>query len=469
MSAHEERDDARGSAVSPWLPLYLLLLLSVTLSPFRAGCFSHSPVLSAPAPGDLFQNLLLFVPLGIAARRLPFWVVVVLAAALSTGIEVAQQWLPRDPSVWDVMMNTLGVALGHRVRFWTRRSLAPAVISRGMPLLAGALLTVTVATIPWVRATDFSNWETYPLLIGNEGTGDRPWRGTLREVAIYDRVVGSDEVPRSGRPVSPWHEGGPIVWMSFASPRAARTDGPLGPAPFSAEPPPSASLEAAGLRTTGPGWELPGEVASHVRDRLIETGQISLWLRVRPDDLSAGGPARILSLSRDPGNRNFTLAQQQRDIVFRVRTPATGENGMRPQATTTGSPLTRGEHRVLATFDGVTSRIYVDGRCRGEVLIAFSRGTGLLGLELSAALVSCTALAALACIFAAPRASPLLVRRGAYFLGGLAAWALLRVAGAWSHLPDFGATAVALGVAALACGWPLVGAQQSSAPERISR
>jgi hypothetical protein len=467
MSAHEERDAARGSAVAPWLPLCLLLLLSVTLSPFRAGCFSDWPALSAPAPGDLFQNLLLFAPLGIATRRISLWIVVFLAAALSTGIEFAQQWLPRDPSVWDVIMNTLGVTLGHRVRFCTGRSLAPAVISRGIPLLAGALLAATVATIPWMRATDFSNWEAYPLLIGNEATGDRPWRGALREVAIYDRVLDSDEAPRSGGAVSPWHEGGPIVWMSFAPPRAARTDGPLGPAPFSVEPPPSASLEAAGLRTTGPGWELPGEVASHVRDRLVETGQIGLWLRVQPDDLSAEGTARILSLSRDTGNRNFTLAQRRRDILFAVRTPATGENGMRPHAATTEGPLTRGEHRVLATFDGVTSRIYLDGRCIGETLIAFSRGTGFLGLELSAALVSCTALTALAFALATPRASPL-VRRGTYLLGGLAAWFLLLVAGAWSHVPGFATTAVALGVAALACGWPLAGTQRSSTSERIT-
>jgi hypothetical protein len=30
---------------------------------------------------------------------------------------------------------------------------------------------------------------TYPLLLGNENTGDRPWRGELRGVAIYDRVL----------------------------------------------------------------------------------------------------------------------------------------------------------------------------------------------------------------------------------------------------------------------------------------
>jgi hypothetical protein len=403
----------------------------------------------------------------MAAQRIPFWLLVLLAAAFSTGIEAVQLWLPRHPSAWDVVTNTLGAALGHRLRIpspirsWTGRLPAPGVVSRGLPLLALAagLLAITLAAIPWVRATDFSNWQDYPLLIGNEGTGDRPWRGVVRELAIYDRVLAGDEVTRSGRPVPLWQEGGPVVWMSFASPRAARMDGPLGPAPFTAEPPPSASLEAAGLRTTGPGWELPREVASHVRERLSATGQLSVSIRLRPDDLGAAGPARILSLSRDPGNRNFTVGQLQRDIVFRVRTPATGENGTDPQTVTIGSPLTRGEHHVLATFDGDASRIYLDGRCSGETLIAFSRAAGLLGLELPATVVACTALMALGFAFAAPRASPL-TRCGVYLLGGVTAWTLLCVAGAWSHVSDFGATAAALGIAALVCGWPLVDAAQ---------
>jgi O-antigen ligase len=35
---------------------------------------------------------------------------------------------------------------------------------------------------------------TYPLLLGNEATGDRPWRGTIAAVTVHDRPLDDDEV-----------------------------------------------------------------------------------------------------------------------------------------------------------------------------------------------------------------------------------------------------------------------------------
>jgi hypothetical protein len=41
----------------------------------------------------------------------------------------------------------------------------------------------------------FSTWNSgYPLLLGNEATGDRPWLGEFHLVAIYDRALSKDEV-----------------------------------------------------------------------------------------------------------------------------------------------------------------------------------------------------------------------------------------------------------------------------------
>lgn len=37
----------------------------------------------------------------------------------------------------------------------------------------------------------------YPLVFGNESTGDRPWFGRLRSVSIYDRALDADEVQES--------------------------------------------------------------------------------------------------------------------------------------------------------------------------------------------------------------------------------------------------------------------------------
>ena len=40
---------------------------------------------------------------------------------------------------------------------------------------------------------DFSNWERYPLLFGDEASGGRNWEGKLSHVAIYSRFVGVEE------------------------------------------------------------------------------------------------------------------------------------------------------------------------------------------------------------------------------------------------------------------------------------
>ncbi|MEA5466491.1 VanZ family protein [Leptothoe sp. PORK10 BA2] len=42
---------------------------------------------------------------------------------------------------------------------------------------------------------DFSNWDTsYPLLLGNERTGDRPWLGRIEQLAFYQGPMSATEV-----------------------------------------------------------------------------------------------------------------------------------------------------------------------------------------------------------------------------------------------------------------------------------
>ena len=40
---------------------------------------------------------------------------------------------------------------------------------------------------------DFSNWELFPLIFGDEASGGRNWEGMLSHIAIYSRFVGIDE------------------------------------------------------------------------------------------------------------------------------------------------------------------------------------------------------------------------------------------------------------------------------------
>jgi hypothetical protein len=55
--------------------------------------------------------------------------------------------------------------------------------------------------------------------------------------------------------------------------------------------------------------------------------EFSLRLAVRTSEAQQAGPARIFTLSADQGVRNLTVAQQDSDLIVRLRTSATTTNG----------------------------------------------------------------------------------------------------------------------------------------------
>ena len=104
---------------SNWLPiLWLVVILGVTLVPLEATD-GPPPILCVlcgdGALADGVLNAALFLPLG-AALSVAGWRpgrTIALGALLSLGVETLQFVIPgRDPSLSDVLFNTLGTALG---------------------------------------------------------------------------------------------------------------------------------------------------------------------------------------------------------------------------------------------------------------------------------------------------------------------------------------------------------------------
>jgi hypothetical protein len=87
-------------------------------------------------------------------------------------------------------------------------------------------------------------------------------------------------------------------------------------------------------------------------------------------DVHQDGPARLVSFSLDQFHRNFDLGQEGRRLVFRVRTPISGPNGMNPHTETSPVLETNRITTIAATFDGTIARVYVDGYLRGRTNLA---------------------------------------------------------------------------------------------------
>jgi len=119
------------------------------------------------------------------------------------------------------------------------------------------------------------------------------------------------------------------------------------------------AITAAGA-TFADGSKLYSEQAGRTLSRLIKkSGAFTVETLVRPADGKHRGPARIVSISQDGGQRNFTLGQENDRWVVRLRTSKTGANGTSPEVRVPG--LSRRLTHVVVTFDGRTERIYLNG------------------------------------------------------------------------------------------------------------
>jgi VanZ like family len=93
---------------------------------------------------------------------------------------------------------------------------------------------------------------------------------------------------------------------------------------------------------TRDGWSFatPGIVLAEPPHDWLEPARaaetFALGLVVRPHSAAQSGPARIVTMSWDTHMRNLTLAQENADLVLRLRTQDTDLNGLRD-----GEPLAR--------------------------------------------------------------------------------------------------------------------------------
>ncbi len=87
---------------------------------------------------------------------------------------------------------------------------------------------------------------------------------------------------------------------------------------------------------------------------------VEAWLT--PAKVNQGGPARIVTLSLDTGQRNFTLGQDGSRFDLRLRTTKTDQNGLPSLLSTDGKAARRKTH-VVFTFDRAGDvRAFVDGK-----------------------------------------------------------------------------------------------------------
>jgi hypothetical protein len=290
---------------------------------------------------DFLNNILLYLPLGIALSGSSLLRTFLFGLCLSTTAEVLQLgYVDRIPSAADITSNTCGALAGYLVALvWLRVTgsdpkslrIPRAAAAAGIPV---AILGV-IALVHHPTRSDFSNWSpTYQLAMGNEPTGERPWAGTISAFQIYPFAMPPSQIDELARQ------------MAHAGNTALPSGGLIPPAD-------------AGVRDGRS--LLSSDEKLRFYNALVRQNQLTLLVLMQTSNLEQSGPARILTYSQDPGDRNFTLGQIHDTLTFRLRTPASGNNGTNPALYS--GPVLSLDHPafVAAVYDGRISRLYVDG------------------------------------------------------------------------------------------------------------
>jgi glycopeptide antibiotics resistance protein len=395
-------EDGEGNGVTPRSALGrlafavavvgLLVALYFTLFPFDfvSQDTSLSQVLrkfsldTGPVwmPRAMPANTLLLVPLGLGlgglgsalgwSRR---WVAVRSAAVglvLSTAIELTQAtWLLREPSIDDIVANTAGAALGGWL--WTRFEprigvlvyrLRVAVRRRRWRYLVFALsllpaVLVLLNTFRFRHDTERLQWDSqYPLVMGNEPTGDRPWSGSISEVSLTDRTLTRQQTSEwlTGSPIRDLAPESTVLDLDFTTATTL-------PAGWELQPSDAANgdLFVDGRLELGPTrWLQMVAPAGEISRRINDSGSFTLAIDAAASSSDQSGPARLVSISTDAYHRDLTVAQDGSDLVVRLRSAFTGTNGDSPEYALPGVFSDDRSHRFVITYDASSIRVAVD-------------------------------------------------------------------------------------------------------------
>lgn len=121
-----------------------------------------------------------------------------------------------------------------------------------------------------------------------------------------------------------------------------------------------------GLQITSKTLIQSPQPAGRLIESIKKSGAIAIEVWIRPASTKQSGPARIVTLSRNSGERNFTLGQDGDRFEMRLRTTKTSVNGI-PALASRPKSLRADWTHVVYTFDrDGRARLFVNGKLNAE-------------------------------------------------------------------------------------------------------
>ncbi|MGB3533056.1 MAG: VanZ family protein [Microcoleaceae cyanobacterium] len=345
------------------LILGILLVLIMTLFPYdffflESGdeltftklyeWFNNSSSLS-----DIVLNLLLFIPLGFSLANIiknnnyskwrSLFIITIISLGLSLTVESLQLFLPgRTSTPIDLLTNTLSGLFGGLIY----QNIGNLLIGRIEYFFIQIRQIISIQTLTLFFLTYFilicwlsiplqninqlwglNNWNTeFPLILGNELTGDRPWEGKINQFCFIKKIALNQDIKQiilSEKPCNYFS-----VNQTMISDKVVSDLSPI--------------------------------LINSLTQRLLKTSEFTLAIQLATADTDQTGPARILSISKDLFQRNLTIGQWRSHLSIRLRTPVTGNNGTRPEFIIPNVFSDLKKHTILLIYNPFNISVFID-------------------------------------------------------------------------------------------------------------
>lgn len=335
----------------------------------------------------------MFIPLGISLALIiksqRSYLRILIASLMvgmitSTTVEVTQLFLTlRVSNFSDIVCNSLGSCLGATLYYWHQEiikfALGLLTLNRSKLSLKSIVTAIAIycslvffATWLLLVSVNLSNWDdNYYLALGNEVTGDRPWNGYIDRLYICDRSLDQSEIAAAFKQNDSFLVQSPNLLFSLASVGEQNYDlfwqRSLSLSQFNQkntdyqEVKDSYKLDKnQAIYLNQSQWLKTKSPAIVLNQRLKNSSELSLFIKIKSKNISQTGPARILSLSNGIYAQNLLVGQDQKNLNFRIRTPITGDAPTQPEFVIPDVFDSDNYLQVIITFASNKLNFYVD-------------------------------------------------------------------------------------------------------------
>ena len=356
---------------------------------------------------DYIRNILLFVCFGISCAKILInkksttrqilIVSFILSTVFSLSIELIQILLPsRVSSLSDILCNSLGGLIGSVLYCWRKDfyRLVYGTITRNywqinLKFLVAIILSyVTTIICGWFLLTNsinLNNWNKNAYLaIASEVTGQVFWRGYITSLYVCDRAIERSQISQAFEETHSFFSQSSDLVTSFLF-----LDYQSNYLDRNAQIPnlhweQKLSPKKLTLTSNRPNKKINilsideqihnhKTVLFHKRNSLISTApatklnqhikatqEFTLSIILATNKLKQVGPSRIISLAENINSHNMMLGQENSDLVFRLRTPTTGEQATQPSFYVPNFFQDTDLHQILITFADRQLTFYID-------------------------------------------------------------------------------------------------------------